>query len=736
MRVESDRRVEALRVAVNDAVQQLRAATFTLVSGAIYLFLTGLGTGDRDLLVGRVVNLPLFNANVGLLSFYKLAPAALLVLHFTVLTLCYLVAERLRRLQDELESKGVPQNEREFVLGLLYPYPLVERLAKLPPVPIIGAFLNLSVYVPIIIMPVCTLLWLQVRFVPYQQIWITPWHFILILLDIGMIWLMWPQTGTLSEVLQTAGAVFRRKNRAAAAIASPWTVVGLVATVLALGASLSLSLVLVVFSGLGWMPPFATLDLRGEIIAAGGQAQPPADFMVLSAADLQARLVMLRQYRNQSPADLSFVADVQRARSAGAHLQFRRLRKAVLNGASLIGADLTGADLRGADLNNVDLRGAILRCADLRGASFDHARLEATDLSNADARGADLPYAELQGAILHGTDFTGADLEGAHIQFVSFTDRVADSVCKDPVNDRGATRPPVFRGAIMKGVQLQGTPLADYGGSVHFKIDAAGADLRGSQLHGVNLSLFDLTAADLSYYEALPSDDASRSYMCANALAMAACGAPLGRTVAAGGSPGFAQLCYDAARIVTVETLTPIGKKLACLFQSSSPAASAAAQCAGGPAGQPATGADAATATPVDACRADIAAPAAHGAHAVRGILTFLKEVASHPKGPKPWCSREGATADDRRLYLRAFVHRIYDYRCQYRRALDAAGSGDALAAPGPEGETSRTELAADDAEIGKVAHDIFADCFVDVPIFATDAWSASCNGAIPKAIP
>jgi hypothetical protein len=67
VRVESDRRVEALRRAVDDAVHQLRAATFTLVSGAIYLFLTGLGTGDRDLLVGRLVNLPLFNANVGLL---------------------------------------------------------------------------------------------------------------------------------------------------------------------------------------------------------------------------------------------------------------------------------------------------------------------------------------------------------------------------------------------------------------------------------------------------------------------------------------------------------------------------------------------------------------------------------------------------------------------------------------------------------------------------------------------
>jgi hypothetical protein len=453
IRVESDRRVEVLRGAVDAAVHQLRAATFTLVSGAIYLFLTGLGTADRDLLVGRVVTLPLFNANVGLLSFYKLAPVALLILHFTVLTLCYLVAERLRRLQDELDSKGVGQSEREFVLGLLYPYPLVERLAKLPPVPIIGVFLNLSVYVPLIIVPVSTLFWLQLRFVPYQQIWITPWHFILLLLDIGMMWLMWPQAGRISSALRATVAVVKRKQEAARAMASPWTIAGLVATVLTLGASLAVSLVVVVLSGLGWVPPFATLDLRGEIISAGGQSQVPADFMVLGPADLQQRLVMLRQYRNQTPADLSFVADVQRARSSGAHLPFRRLRKALLSGASLIGADLTGADLRGADLDNVDLRGAILRCADLRGASFDHARLEATDLSNADARGANFPYAELQGAVLHGTDFTGADLEGAHIQFVSFTDRVADSSCKDPVADQGATRPPVFRGAIMKGAR-------------------------------------------------------------------------------------------------------------------------------------------------------------------------------------------------------------------------------------------------------------------------------------------
>jgi hypothetical protein len=222
--------------------------------------------------------------------------------------------------------------------------------------------------------------------------------------------------------------------------------------------------------------------------------------------------------------------------------------------------------------------------------------------------------------------------------------------------------------------------------------------------------------------------------MCNNALAMASCGAPLGRTVAAGQSPpGFAQLCYDAARIVTVETLTPIGKKLACLFQSTSPGGAARAQCVGGAPNPPAAASADPNASSTDECRTVIAPPPADGAHAVRGILTFVREVSDHPKA---WCSKDGATPDDRRLYLRAFVHRIYDYRCQYRRALAAAGSANALAAPGPSGETSRAELAADDAEIGEAAAGIFRACDAEVPVFASDAWMTRCNGAIPKAIP
>ena len=222
--------------------------------------------------------------------------------------------------------------------------------------------------------------------------------------------------------------------------------------------------------------------------------------------------------------------------------------------------------------------------------------------------------------------------------------------------------------------------------------------------------------------------------MCDNALAIATCSAPQGRMAATGQTPGFAQLCYDAARIVTVDTLTPIGKKLACLFQSSGPAASGAAQCTGGPARQPPTAAGAPVVTsPVEDCGAIRSAPAADGAHAVRDIQTFLQQVTTYPKA---WCGQGVANADDRRLYMRAFVHRIYDYRCQYHRALAAAGSADDLAAPGPDGEATKTELAAHDAEIAKAAAGIFGACGIDVPTFAIAAWSATCNGPIPKTIP
>src|SRR5262249_12444580 len=153
----------------------------------------------------------------------------------------------------------------------------------------------------------------------------------------------------------------------------------------------------------------------------------------------------------------------------------------------------------------------------------------------------------------------------------------------------------------------------------------------------------------------------------------------------------------------------------------------ATAQCGASPA--PAG----AGAAPAEDCAAVLAPPVPNGAHAVRDIRSLLKQLAD---APKLWCSRNPASADDRRPSLRAFVHPIYDYRCQYRRAVAAAGSTDDLVIPGPDGETSKAELSAADAEIGKEAKDIFAACGVEVPVFADEGWTASCNGAIPKSIP
>src|SRR5262249_47377045 len=157
----------------------------------VYLFVAGLGTSDRDLLLGRMVKLPIFDVEVSLLWFYLLAPCVLVILHFTVLSLCGTVAQRLRQLQQEMHDLGVHPSEQSFVLSLLHPHPLVEWLARPPSQPTSRAVQILSVVLPTMAMPIATLLWLASRFLPYQSWSIPSLHSGYVLLDLLVIWLMW-----------------------------------------------------------------------------------------------------------------------------------------------------------------------------------------------------------------------------------------------------------------------------------------------------------------------------------------------------------------------------------------------------------------------------------------------------------------------------------------------------------------------------------------------------------------
>jgi uncharacterized protein YjbI with pentapeptide repeats len=706
---DPQRHVEVLRRAVDDAAQQLRAANFTLVSVALYLFVAGLGTSHRDLLLGRMVKLPIFDVEVSLLWFYLLAPCVLVILHFTVLSLCGTVAQRLRQLQQEMHDLGVDPSERRFVLSLLHPHPLVEWLGRPPSQQISKALQVLSIVLPTMAMPIATLLWLESRFLPYQSWSITLLHSGYVSLDLLVIWFMWSRV--FHDAMGPRPAP-RSATSAAAPIAShfrgPW-----------LAAAGGLTLVVAILatapvgaSALWGFEAFATLDVQRTILSEDGSAEAHASLAALTKDQLNARLDAIERAK-QSPDDFTSVIEAS-APKTGPTLQGRSLRGAILVGTSLAGADLTGADLTGADLRGTDFRGALLKEATLDRARLNLAHLEGADLTNASVRGADLPFSELQGAIVHGTDFTGADLSGAHLQFLRFRDA-------EPRSGRALKQrphePPVFWGAILNGAQLQGTPIERIDSNL--RVDFRGADLRWAQLAGVDLRLFDLDGADLSGYGDLPEDKDKRDYVCGNRSILADC-APRDRI--SDGPPNFARLFYDAARVVTIETLKDIGEKVQYLLRSS------AGAC---PDGWPRPCPRVLVATTNIEERL---APSAGGTaeprqeaevagaeHATADVLSQLQSLLHD--GEVRWCrlahaaqesSPDGGTVDYH-LYLRAFVYRVNEYRCQKTDHTEPPRHAQYL------------------ADLQKAEADVLRACGVTEPLPFEEHW---CVSSVPKDIP
>jgi uncharacterized protein YjbI with pentapeptide repeats len=696
---EPESRVRELRSAVDGAVQQLRAATFTLVSVALYLFVMGLGTSDRDLLLGRHVKLPIFDVDVELLPFYVLAPAVLLVLHVTVLNLCRLVARRLLGLQQELADKD--PLDREFVLGLLYPDPLIERSLQHPVAWYVRAILSLSIYTPIMVMPVLTLLWLELRFFPYQSHWITGWHIALVVVDVALIWVMWREVMQMPKNAASRRDDGRHPGR-------HWGLLGHGAAVLAVGASVALVFAADLFKEypkLGWAP---WLDVQGEDISQRGSAESATGFPTITESELQARLKALTEYNKQAPDHFTSMVATGALRAGGVHLRGRNLRKANLMGAALAGADLTDADLTGADLRYVDLRGAILTRATLDKARLDNAQLETADLTDATAVGADLPFAELQGAILHNTDFTGADLQGAHLQFVRFKDPMPTP---DKIANHSEMLPPKFGGAILNGAQLQGMPL-EHGYNNERSIDVRGADLRLAHLEGVNLRLFILSGANLSEYSSLPQDQQSRSLVCGNNLLLATCQSDQDLLRKPDDPINFSQLCYDAARILTVETWKDIAETLQYLVGDPT-------QCLAG-LEQLTTTAGLDPARFDSSCTSNEQIPHVVRNCAASDLDSYLVHLLRTVKDSPDWCSNSERPHNG--LCLRGVTFVVYDALCQpYRERpanyLDAA-----------EYTKLRRQLQRYEDE----ARAIFKAASIEAPQFK----SQYCVGPTPKEIP
>src|SRR5262245_10327727 len=357
-----------------------------------YVVVTLAGVSHKNLLLNSPVKLPIINADIPLVGFFQYAPAMLLLVYLSLLVQHVVLGRKYRRFTDaiapyEMEA-GTEHPSRERVHSYVF-----SQLAAGPePNRITKVMMRLIVYVTFAIIPIVTLLYFQIKFLPYHDVTITYWHRIAVILGFVMLILLIP-------IIQRAPPkrlwAFKVGPQAEAWEAS------------------AIQVVLVVFllpliAGFSWLiatVPDEWIDRRLGFVAPTSM-QAGADDEAKLLNPLVRRLVYYRlpndedkgwrrwllSYRVLIVEDIDLGAD----EAARVVLRERNFRFALLNRSDLQRADLTWADLRAAQLWKTSARGK-LKDALLQGAYLKEAQLQGAQLDSAGLQGADLSKAQLQG---------------------------------------------------------------------------------------------------------------------------------------------------------------------------------------------------------------------------------------------------------------------------------------------------------------------------------------------------
>lgn len=412
----SDGEPEALKKAIDDAAA---------VSGGLwlsYLFILsyiGIAAGavtHVDLLLERPVKLPFLNTELPLLAFFALAPLLLVVTHAHTLAHFVMLGRKASRFHEQLgcepsnPKSGAAEGDCDRFRHHLPCNIFVQILAGPSETRrgLIGLILKTIAVTTLVIFPVLLLLLLQAQFLPFHSLWISWTQRIALILDILLLWALWPR------IFSSPGEQSAARKRSLPARALRFAIAGALSF-----AALWLSIVIATIPGEWqektpawanprlpefwsqefWSAVFLTKDKKaaqwisvrdllftGEInLTTRRRSSPFSNTLVLPGFNLYEGLKI------DEPKKLAWKEYLH-------DLRGRHLEQAVLSQADLTGADLRGAHLMGADLQFTQLRGASLDQAELQGANLPGAELDGAVLVNAHLQGANLLVTWLRGA--------------------------------------------------------------------------------------------------------------------------------------------------------------------------------------------------------------------------------------------------------------------------------------------------------------------------------------------------
>ena len=463
-------------VEANGASDSGWSAWLAFLALLTYVVVTLASVSHKTLLLNSPVRLPIINADIPLVGFFQYAPGMLLLVYLSLLVQHVILARKYRKFTDAIASyeteTGTEHPAREWVHSYVF-----SQIAAGPrPNRITKFMMQLIVYVTFSILPIITLLYFQIKFLPYHDVSTTYWHRIGVILGFVMLILLTP-------LMQNTGHA-RRWDIKVGPQAEAWE---------ASGTQVLLALFLLpLVVGFSWLiatVPDEWIDRRLGFVA-------PTSIQVGAAEEAKLLNPLVRRIvYDRLPEDdnrgwwrrwlLSYrvliVEDTDLGADIGARLVLRErnFRFSLLNRSDLQRGDLAWADLRAAQmwktqangkLKDAKLQGAFLQEAQLQGAQLSSAQLQGVDLRNAQLQGADLSYAKLEGADLRGaqlqgakmdrTELQGADLASANVWLVNFPRDLANQ-SPAPLGLADLKMSPLTREAKAQLKQNLGTDITD-----------------------------------------------------------------------------------------------------------------------------------------------------------------------------------------------------------------------------------------------------------------------------------